>query len=83
MRWAACCCTLGRRLRPRCIWASDLQHMDVAALWYPLLEPMTIGAFPLGIVAAVILYFPIAVRRVGLPQRQPGAQVARKSLADG
>jgi uncharacterized protein (DUF2062 family) len=35
-----------------------LQHMDVAALWHPLLEPMTIGAFPLGIAAAVILYFP-------------------------
>jgi uncharacterized protein (DUF2062 family) len=36
----------------------QLRHMHFAALWHPLLEPMTIGGIPLGIVAGAILYFP-------------------------
>ena len=38
---------------------SQLRHMDVAALWHPVLEPMTVGGVPLGIVAGAFLYFPI------------------------
>lgn len=37
---------------------SQLRHMHFAALWHPLLEPMTIGGIPLGIAAGVILYYP-------------------------
>jgi uncharacterized protein len=37
----------------------QLSHMEFAALWHPVLEPMTVGGIPLGIVAGVILYFPI------------------------
>lgn len=37
---------------------SRLRHMDFVALWHPLLEPMTIGGIPMGILAGVILYFP-------------------------
>jgi uncharacterized protein (DUF2062 family) len=37
----------------------QLRHMDFAALWHPVLEPMTVGGIPLGIAAGVILYFPI------------------------
>jgi uncharacterized protein (DUF2062 family) len=33
--------------------------MDIAALWHPVLEPMTVGGVPLGIVAGAFLYFPI------------------------
>ena len=38
---------------------SQLRHMDFAALWHPVLEPMTVGGVPLGIVAGALLYFPI------------------------
>jgi uncharacterized protein (DUF2062 family) len=38
---------------------SQLRHMHFAALWHPVLEPMTVGGVPLGIVAGIILYFPI------------------------
>jgi uncharacterized protein (DUF2062 family) len=37
----------------------QLRHMDFAALWHPVLEPMTVGGVPLGIVAGALLYFPI------------------------
>jgi uncharacterized protein len=38
---------------------SQLRHMHFAALWHPLLEPMTVGGIPLGILAGALLYFPI------------------------
>jgi len=38
---------------------SQLRHMDFAALWHPVLEPMTVGGVPLGIAAGALLYFPI------------------------
>ena len=61
-----------------------LQHMDVAALWHPLLEPMTDRRLPARHRGGRDPVFPDAVRRVGLPQRQPGAQVeGRQARADG
>ncbi len=52
---------------------SQLRHMDFAALWHPVLEPMTVGGVPLGIVAGAHPLFPNSRRRIGLPQRQAGA----------
>ena len=36
-----------------------LRHLDLAVLWQPLIEPMLIGAVPLGLAAAFIVYFPV------------------------
>ena len=36
-----------------------LRHLDFAVLWKPLIEPMLIGAVPLGLAAALIVYFPV------------------------
>lgn len=36
-----------------------LRHLDFAVLWHPLIEPMLIGAIPLGLAAAALVYFPV------------------------
>lgn len=33
-----------------------LRHLDFSQLWTPLLEPMTVGAIPLGLVFAAVFY---------------------------
>ncbi|KFB10589.1 DUF2062 domain-containing protein [Nitratireductor basaltis] len=33
-----------------------LRHLDFAKLWEPFLKPMTVGAIPLGLAAAIIAY---------------------------
>lgn len=38
---------------------SMLRHLDFAVLWEPLIKPMLIGAVPLGLAAALLVYFPV------------------------
>jgi uncharacterized protein len=38
---------------------SMLRHLDFAVLWAPLIKPMLIGAVPLGLAAALLVYFPV------------------------
>jgi uncharacterized protein (DUF2062 family) len=35
-----------------------LRHLDFVELWGPIVKPMLIGAVPLGLIAALIVYFP-------------------------
>jgi uncharacterized protein len=36
-----------------------LRHLDFLVLWQPLIKPMLIGAVPLGLIAALLIYFPV------------------------
>jgi uncharacterized protein (DUF2062 family) len=38
---------------------SMLRHLDLLVLWQPLIKPMLIGAVPLGLVTALVIYFPV------------------------
>jgi uncharacterized protein len=73
---------------------SQLRHMDFAALWHPVLEPMTVGGIPLGIVAGAILYFPIRAavsafrnarraRRLRHEQHRPAAAMSETPRVSG
>jgi uncharacterized protein (DUF2062 family) len=42
-----------------------LKHLDLYQLWEPLLKPMTVGAIPIGLVAAAVAY---VVTRWGVAQ---------------
>jgi len=73
---------------------SQLRHMDFAALWHPVLEPMTVGGIPLGIVAGAVLYFPIRAavsafrnarraRRLRHEQHRPAAAMSETPRVSG
>ncbi len=47
-----------------------LRHMDFAVLWGPLIEPMLIGAVPLGLAAAFLVYFPVRWAVAGFQHRR-------------
>jgi uncharacterized protein (DUF2062 family) len=55
-----------------------LHHMRLSQLWHPLLEPMLIGAVPLGLVAALLSY---GLTRWGVDvfNRQRQARLARRA----
>jgi uncharacterized protein len=55
-----------------------LHHLDLSQLWQPLLEPMTVGAIPLGLFFAAISY---AVTRWGVSafQTRRRARLAEKA----
>ena len=52
---ASCCIPAPASHPPRMHIGSQLRHMDFAALWHPVLEPMTVGGVPFGIVAGALL----------------------------
>ncbi|MGH6860846.1 MAG: DUF2062 domain-containing protein, partial [Phyllobacterium sp.] len=47
-----------------------LRHLDFAVLWRPLVEPMLIGAIPLGLAAALLVYLPVRWTVSGFQHRR-------------
>ncbi|MEK1891479.1 MAG: DUF2062 domain-containing protein [Phyllobacterium sp.] len=47
-----------------------LRNLDISVLWGPLIEPMLIGAVPLGLLAAAIVYFPVRWAVAGFQHRR-------------
>jgi uncharacterized protein (DUF2062 family) len=56
-----------------------LRHLDFTVLWRPLIEPMLIGAIPLGIIAALLVYFPIRWAVAGFQNRRRSNYQLQKS----
>lgn len=54
-----------------------LRHLDFGVLWHPLIEPMLIGAVPLGFAAAALAYFPIRWAVASFQSRRPVAQLQK------